>query len=190
MRRTMNRRTFAAGSATSAALGVALAGAFGGGCRVAAQPPCPPRDVTPSPSEPAGTNRPPISLRVEPFIPTNLGDRVTGPTTIYVDAPGADSVWVYVRPMDAPYGGRPVGSARLVGQAARRSGRFAVPWPAEEPHDYVELFAVASDPDGAGTPCAARASPPVPILLDWRRAPPPRAAPNLRWPSAGLQIER
>jgi hypothetical protein len=99
---------------------------------------------------------------------------VTGPTTVYVDAPGARNVKVYLRPLDAPYGGRPVGDARLVGSDTHSRDRFAIGWAAEEPYPYVELFAVASGP---GDACVTRTSPPVTILLDWRHSPPPQGRP-------------
>jgi hypothetical protein len=115
---------------------------------------------------------------VAPFVPTNLGDRVVEPTTVYVHAPGATRVAVYARPVAAPYGGRPLGRPRLIGEAAgpgRTAGAaaawgipapsFAVPWAADEPFPYVEVFGVAYY--GAGDR-AGRPSRPVDILLDWR----------------------
>jgi hypothetical protein len=119
---------------------------------------------------------------VAPFVPTDLGDRVVEPTTVYVHAPGATRVAVYVQPVEAPYGGRRLGRPLLIGEAAG-PGRmaaadeatatawgimtpaFAVPWAAAEPFPYVEVSAVAYY--GAGDR-AGRPSRPVDILLDWR----------------------
>src|SRR5262245_35458134 len=62
-----------------------------------------------------GSGGAPVEVAVAPFIPTGLGDRVVEPATVYVRAPGAGRVEVYVRPVDAPFGGTPVRPARLVG---------------------------------------------------------------------------
>lgn len=109
-----------------------------------------------------------VTVRVEPFIPTDLGDRVVEPATIYVDAPGAKRVKVYLQPVDQPYGGELIGKRKLIGIDDDPSDGFAVPWTAEEPFDYVEIFAVAyGQPDVN----RSRVSNRITILLDWRHRP-------------------
>ncbi len=107
-----------------------------------------------------------VVLRVEPVIVGDLGDRVTGPATVFVEAPGAASVEVYVQPLDAPYG-KPLTAPTLIGADIDSSDGFAVYWPADEPYDAVQLIAVAyGQPDVN----YARSSLPYPILLDWLHA--------------------
>lgn len=110
-----------------------------------------------------------VVVHVEPVIPTNLGDRVVGPVTVYVVAPGAERVDVYLQAVEVPYGGRRLGPPELLGSGATVDGRlFAVAWAADEPYPYVEVFAVAyGQPDVN----FSRASAPVTILLDWRLRP-------------------
>jgi len=109
-----------------------------------------------------------VSVRVEPFIPTDLGDRVVEPATIYVDAPGAKRVKVYLQPVDQPYGGKPIGKRKLIGIDDDPSDGFAVAWAADEPFDYVEIFAVAyGQPDVS----RSRVSNRITILLDRRHLP-------------------
>ncbi len=107
-----------------------------------------------------------VAVRVEPFIPTNLGDRVTGPATVYVDAHGATKVEVYVQPVDQPIGGKPLDIPKLIGTDDTPEDGFATPWAADEPYPYVQVFAVAyGQPDVN----YSRASLPITILLDWRQ---------------------
>jgi hypothetical protein len=110
-----------------------------------------------------------VRVRVEPFIPTDLGDRVTGPVTVYVDAPGARKVKVYVQPVDLPFGGKRIGKRKLIGVDRDSFDGFSVPWAADEPYDYVEVFARAYGQPGVRR---SRKSPRITILLDWRRNPP------------------
>lgn len=123
-----------------------------------------------------------VTVRVEPFIPTDLGDRVVEPATVYVDAPGARRVKVFLQPVDQPFGGKAIGKRKLIGVDNDPSDGFAVAWAADEPFDYVEIFGVAyGQPDVN----RSRASPRVTILLDWRHrgngtftAQPDRSVPN------------
>lgn len=110
-----------------------------------------------------------VCVRVEPFIPTDLGNRVVTPATVYVAAPGAAWVDVYVQPVDAPFGGRRIGTPALIGSTTTAEGTLvAVPWAADEPYPYVEVFAVAyGQPDVN----YSRTSEPITILLDWRLRP-------------------
>lgn len=112
-----------------------------------------------------------VSVRVDPIFPTNLGDRVLGPVTVYVDAPGASRVEVYIQPVDQPYGGQPVGDPKLIGADDTPANGFAVAWAADERDPYVNVYAIAyGQPDVN----YSRTSAPVTILLDWRqRATPP-----------------
>ncbi len=104
-----------------------------------------------------------VTVRVEPFIPTDLGDRVVEPATIHGDAPGAKRVKVDLQPVDQPYGGEPIGRRRLIGVDNNPSDGFAVAWAADEPFDYVEIFAVAyGQPDVN----RSRVSNRITILLD------------------------
>lgn len=111
-----------------------------------------------------------MTVRVEPVIVGNLGDRVSGPATVYVDAPGAAKVEVYMRPVDQPYSGKPLDSPQLIGTDTDPSNGFSVAWAADEPYLYVEIFAVASYTVGD---VATRSSFPMPILFDWRPTPSP-----------------
>lgn len=106
-----------------------------------------------------------VTLRVDPIFVTDLGDRVTGPVTIVVEAPGADAVVVLLWPVDAPVGGRRVGPPRVIASATHAADRYAFAWPAEEPDQAVELVAVAFGPSFSGE---AGVSDPVTLLLDWR----------------------
>jgi hypothetical protein len=106
-----------------------------------------------------------VSIRVEPIIPTDLGDRVVEPATVYVDAPGATSLEVYLQPVDAPFYGNPIGEPQLIGIDNDPSGSFSMKWNADDPYLYVELYAVAyGQPDVN----YSRTSDPITILLDWR----------------------
>ena len=124
------------------------------------------RTVTREPFAPTAFAGPyTVSVRVEPIVPTNLGDRVLGPVTVYVDAPGATRVEVYVQAVDRPYGGQPVGEPKLIGTDDTPANGFAVPWAADERDPSVNVYAIAyGQPDVN----YSRSSTPVTILLDWQ----------------------
>jgi hypothetical protein len=106
----------------------------------------------------------PVTLSVEPIVVGDLGDRVTSPATVLVDAPGAVWVQVEVWPVDAPVGGAPTGEPRLIGAVANPEGAiFRIPWNATEPWPYVSLSARAF-----GRDTCSRTSEPVTIILDQR----------------------
>src|SRR5215207_8892412 len=85
-------------------------------------------------------------LSVSPTVPTDQGDRVLGPATVYVEAPGAAQVFVVLWPVDQPHGGRRIGTPLLIGRADRAAELHTFPWTADEPFEYVELFAIAVGP--------------------------------------------
>ena len=124
--------------------------------------------ATPAPptATPISNPQSPISLRVEPSIPADLGDRVTGPATVFVDAPGAIRVEVYAAPVDGPFSDTPIGEEKLIGADDDASDGFALPWPADEPGFSIKLYALAYLP-GDEMPLV---SPPVWVLLDWLHA--------------------
>jgi hypothetical protein len=74
------------------------------------------------------------------------GDRVVGPATVYVEAPGAAQVFVVLWPVDQPAGGRRIGTPLLIGRADQAADQHTFPWSADEPFDFVELFAIAVGP--------------------------------------------
>ena len=83
-----------------------------------------------------------IKVRVTPLVSGPVIDRVMEPTMVTVRAPGATTVEVYLEPVDAPYGGRTTGAARLLGRSTNSKG-FNVSWSSPEPHRYVRLYALA-----------------------------------------------
>ncbi len=92
-----------------------------------------------------------IKVRVTPVVLGPVVDRVTEATSVSVNAPaGASSVELYLEPVDAPYGGRSKGEARLLGKASSYQAvkRFTVAWNSAEPHRYVRLYALAYDSTG------------------------------------------
>lgn len=104
-------------------------------------------DLEPS-SEP---NKPPqpklmedtsIKLRVDPVLLDSVIDRVLEPAKIFVEAPGATVVDVFLVPVDAPYGGKPLGKGRLLGRDSTPRDGFVIDWSSSEPHQYLKLFAV------------------------------------------------
>ncbi len=107
-----------------------------------------------------------VTLRVEPTIPTGLGDRVLGPVTLAVEASGAAWVVVYLRATDMPYGGCALGPPIRIAEGPVVDGRARLPWTAEAEHDSVELTALALGPPGSSLIAYSQ---PVPLLLDWQR---------------------
>jgi hypothetical protein len=106
-------------------------------------------------------------LSVSPTVPTDQGDRVPGPATVYVEAPGAAQVFVVLWPVDQPRGGRRIGTPLLIGRADRTAELHTFPWAADEPFDYVELFAIAVGPLQSQ---ALAFSEPVTLILNQRPA--------------------
>jgi hypothetical protein len=107
-----------------------------------------------------------VELRIEPFIPADWGDRVTGPATAFVLANGAIRAEVYVQPVEGPFSNTALADARLVGVDIDPTDGFAVSWLADEPFFAVKLYALAFWPDQS----EPVESDPVWILLDWRQA--------------------
>lgn len=126
-----------------------------------------PTPTTEPPNLPTTTPAPlTVSVRVEPIIPADLGDRVTGPAAIYVDAPGAARVEVYVQSVDGPFSDIALGDPKLIGADDDPADGFAVPWAADEPYFAVKIMAVAyREANGK-----SQTSPPIWILLDWLHA--------------------
>lgn len=89
-----------------------------------------------------------IKVRVEPIVRSAVVDRVLEPSTIYVKAPGSSRVEVYLEPVDAPFCGKSVGQARLIGKSNDYRRNFPVCWEAVEKHKYVKLYALAYKADG------------------------------------------
>lgn len=89
-----------------------------------------------------------IKLRVEPVVRSAVVDRVLEPSTIYVKAPGSSRIEIYLEPVDAPFCGKSVGQARLIGQSKDSRRNFPVNWQAVEKHRYVKLYALAYRADG------------------------------------------
>jgi hypothetical protein len=83
-----------------------------------------------------------IKLRVEPILLDSVVDRVLEPAKIFVEAPGATMVDVFLVPVDAPYGGRAVGKGRLLGRDSTPRNGFIIDWVSTESHQYLKLFAV------------------------------------------------
>lgn len=130
--------------------------------------------ATPTPTQaPTPTPARSVALRVEPFIPAGLGDRVTGPTTVYVEAPGAVRVEVYVQPVEGPFSEVALAEAQQIGVDDDPADGFAIAWSADAPYFAVKLTAVAYWPGHS----AALTSNPIWILLDWRTPPPSRPLP-------------
>lgn len=80
-----------------------------------------------------------VEVNIDPIAETNLGDTVTGPATIYVDAPGATKAEVYLRSLDDNAGS---GERKLLG-VADASNDFSIDWAADEPYQTVEITATA-----------------------------------------------
>lgn len=91
-----------------------------------------------------------VKIKIDPVLVGNLVDRVIEPATITVIAPGALSAEVYLLPVDAPYGGKPTGKARLIGKDLTPANGFTVRWSQAEPDQYVKIFAVVHKKDAAG----------------------------------------
>ncbi len=106
-----------------------------------------------------------VEVRVEPIVVTDLGDRVTGPARVLVDAPGATHVEIYLQPLDQPYSGKVIGDPKFLGKDKTPSDGFSIPWQADEPYDYVQIYAIAY---GQSDVNYSRTSLPITILLDWR----------------------
>ena len=83
-----------------------------------------------------------VKLSIEPLLVGNLIDRVMEPATITVHAPGALRVEVYLLPVDSPYGGKPTGKARLIGQDLTPANGFKIKWAKPTSDPYVKIFAV------------------------------------------------
>lgn len=103
------------------------------------------------------------TLWVEPVVAGRAGDRILGPVTVYVDAPGAAQVTVFQWPVDAPIAGRRIGQPSVLGFADYAADTYSFAWDAEGPHPYVELFAIAVGPPLAGQ---LAFSEPVAFILD------------------------
>jgi len=88
-----------------------------------------------------------IKLRVEPILLDSVVDRVLEPAKIFIEAPGATSVDVFIVPVDAPYGGKPIGKGRLLGRDNTPRNGFIVDWTSTESHQYLKLFAVVHKND-------------------------------------------
>jgi hypothetical protein len=126
----------------------------------------------------------PVRLSVEPIEVGDLGDRVTGPATVGVEAPGAVWVQLEVWPVETPAGGPPLAEPRVIGAVSGSGDVFRILWNATEPWPYVALSARAFSRD-----TCSRTSEPVPIILD-RRDPAARRSTGiitgwLSYPSEG-----
>jgi hypothetical protein len=132
-------------------------------CTLATLTPLPPPPPTPTLSRtPAPFT---VSIHIEPIIAADLGDRVLGPATIYVDAPGAARVEVYLQPVEGPFSQTAIGDAQRIGSDNQPADGFAVAWNADEPYFAVKLYARAfRSGENAGIE-----SNPIWILLDWRQ---------------------
>lgn len=89
-----------------------------------------------------------IKVRVEPVMRSAVVDRVVENSTIYVKAPGSVRVEIYLEPVDAPFCGKPIAEARMIGQSKDIRRNFPVNWNAVESHRYVKLYALAYKRDG------------------------------------------
>lgn len=90
-----------------------------------------------------------IKVKVEPVERSAVVDRVIGrSTTIYVTAPQAVRVQVYLEPVDSPYCGKALAPPRLIGQSSDFRRNFPVVWSSPEPYRYVKIFARAFKADG------------------------------------------
>ncbi|MBI3763014.1 MAG: hypothetical protein HY260_14290 [Chloroflexi bacterium] len=105
-----------------------------------------------------------VTVSVSPIIAANLGDRVLGPATVSVEAPGASRVEVYVWPVDGPFSNAALSDPKLIGVDDDAADGFAVPWAADEPYFAVKVFATAY----RGADGKSQSSEPIWVLLDWR----------------------
>jgi hypothetical protein len=83
-----------------------------------------------------------VKLRVEPVQVSNLVDRLLEPSTITVKCREALSVQIFVMPVDAPYGGVPLGRPKLVASDNHPGSAYAFRWDSKEPNPYIKIFAV------------------------------------------------
>lgn len=107
-----------------------------------------------------------VNVTVDPVIKTDQGDRVTGPVTIYVDAPGARMADVIVR---YSKDGGEFEHPTHIGSVGPENN-WSLRWAADEPYDMAEIKATAyGQPDVD----SSRTSDPVVVLLPPRVSPPP-----------------
>jgi hypothetical protein len=83
-----------------------------------------------------------IKVKVEPFVPGSVVDRLVEPSTVTVECPGAQEVDLYVVPVDAPYGGKAVDRPRRIGRDDKPANGLKVDWATKEYHPYVKVFVV------------------------------------------------
>lgn len=89
-----------------------------------------------------------IKVKVEPFIPGSLVDRIVEPTTVQVECLGAAEINLFVVAVDSPYGGKALEKPRLIGKDAKPSDGFKIHWNNKEPDPYVKIFAVVRKKNG------------------------------------------
>jgi hypothetical protein len=119
---------------------------------------------------------PSVKLKIEPLSPANLVDRVCEPARLSVKCPGAIDAAFYLVPVDAPYGGKPVGKTRLIGKA--RGSKLSIMWSTVETNKYFKVFVVVHR---SNDPLKAWRSSTVDVAMSGSRyrpgAPPPLPRP-------------
>jgi len=89
-----------------------------------------------------------IKMKVDPVMPGSLVDRITQPTVVIVESPGASAAEIFVVPVDAPYGGKAIDKPHSIGKDMRPSDGLKVMWTGKERFPYVKIFAVIDRPSG------------------------------------------
>ena len=85
---------------------------------------------------------PTVKVEVEPVVASSVVDRVIEPGTVIVRCPDALTAEVFLVPVDAPYGGKPLDIPRSIGKGTKTANVFKIRWTSKEPDQYVKLFAV------------------------------------------------
>ena len=101
-----------------------------------------PKPKAPKPTELDLLQDPTVKVELDPVVASSLVDRVVEATTVTVHCPDAMTAEVFIVPVDAPYGGKPLDIPRSVGKGVRSANLFKVQWASKEPDQYVKLFAV------------------------------------------------
>lgn len=98
-----------------------------------------------------------IKIIVEPVVRGLVVDRVTESATVFVKSPGIKTVFVYLEPVDAPYGGKSLAEPKLIGKSTDKKHDFPIVWSSSEPYSYVKIFALCVRDDNTETFFRSRA---------------------------------
>lgn len=89
-----------------------------------------------------------IKVKVEPFVPGTVVDRLLEPSLVTIVNASGSEVELFVVPVDAPYGGKALDRPHSIGKDEKPADGWKLHWNGKEHQPYIKLFAVVHRRNG------------------------------------------